>query len=229
MRGLACILDRRLSIYWGPLTTVRRFVCTRRDKFRFIRRKSVHDTRLPYVRHLTDEVIDASVPTKENDMERKALVSKIVRFAMVPLLASAVGIGLAQAQDRDHGNPQDQGQHGNQGNQNRNGNNQQNHGNGQQNNGNDFRFRDQDRNAFQQHYQADASRWRNRPNRPQFNRGQRIPSNYRFQPVPNSYYRGAPPPPPGYQYGYYQGYVVTYNPTTRIIGDVLDLTAALTR
>jgi hypothetical protein len=37
-----------------------------------------------------------------------------------------------------------------------------------------------------------------------------------------------PPPPPGYQYGYYDGYVVAYDPTTRIIADVLDLVTAAT-
>jgi hypothetical protein len=49
---------------------------------------------------------------------------------------------------------------------------------------------------------------------------------YRIQPVPVTYYRGAPPPPPGYRYGYYEGYVVAYDPTTRVIGDVLDLVGA---
>jgi Ni/Co efflux regulator RcnB len=59
-------------------------------------------------------------------------------------------------------------------------------------------------------------------------RGQRIPNNYRLQVVPQSYYASVPPPPPGYQYGYYDGYVVAYNPTTRIIADVLDLVTAAT-
>jgi hypothetical protein len=40
--------------------------------------------------------------------------------------------------------------------------------------------------------------------------------------VPRSYWGGTPPPP-GYTYGYYDGYVVSYNPATRIIADVLDL------
>jgi hypothetical protein len=47
--------------------------------------------------------------------------------------------------------------------------------------------------------------------------------------VPQAYWQNVPPPP-GYQYGYYDGYVVAYNPTTRIIADVMDLvTAAATR
>jgi hypothetical protein len=31
----------------------------------------------------------------------------------------------------------------------------------------------------------------------------------------------------GYQYGYYGGYVVAYNPATRIVADVLDLVVAV--
>jgi Ni/Co efflux regulator RcnB len=93
----------------------------------------------------------------------------------------------------------------------------------------DWRFRQDDRNHFYSHYRNDADRWRGR-RRPVFVRGQAIPPNYRVQVVPQSYWQGAPPPPPGYQYGYYDGYVVAYNPTTRIIADVLDLvTAAATR
>jgi hypothetical protein len=91
----------------------------------------------------------------------------------------------------------------------------------------DFHFRDQDRGQFYSHYRNDADRWRGR-RRVEFRPGERILPTYRVQPVPQTYWRGAPPPPPGYQYGYYQGYVVAYNPTTRIIGDVLDLVSAAT-
>jgi len=89
----------------------------------------------------------------------------------------------------------------------------------------DFRFRDQDRGQFYSHYQSDANRWRGK-RRPNFAPGQAIPRNYSVRVVPRSYWQGAPPPPPGYQYGYYDGYVVAYNPTTRIIADVLDLVSA---
>jgi Ni/Co efflux regulator RcnB len=93
----------------------------------------------------------------------------------------------------------------------------------------DWRFRGDDRSRFYTHYRNDANRWRGRK-RPVFVRGQSIPRNYYVQPVPQTYWQGAPPPPAGYQYGYYGGYVVAYNPTTRIIADVLDLvTAAATR
>lgn len=106
------------------------------------------------------------------------------------------------------------------------------HGNGHGNgngNQNDWRFQNNQRDRFYSHYQRDADRWRGNRRRPNFARGQAIPSSYRMQPVPQSYWQGAPPPA-GYQYGYYDGYVVAYNPTTRIIADVLDLvTAAATR
>lgn len=104
---------------------------------------------------------------------------------------------------------------------------QNNHGDRRDDRHNDWRFQDQDRNHFYSHYRHDADRWRGR-NRPVFVRGQAIPPTYRVQPVPQSYWQGAPPPPPGYQYGYYDGYVVAYNPATRIIADVLDLVGAAT-
>jgi Ni/Co efflux regulator RcnB len=151
-------------------------------------------------------------------MERLSFASRLIRLAVMPLFAAALGAGIAQAQ-QDHGNPHDQGQKGNP------------HAQGQQGNphdsGSDFHFRDQDRNQLQSHYTGEIRRLRSHPQgRPQFARGQQVPSNYRFQPVPATYYRGMPPPPSGYRYGYSNGYVVAYNPTTRIIGDVLDLVNA---
>lgn len=92
----------------------------------------------------------------------------------------------------------------------------------------DWRFQNNDRDRFYSHYRRDADHWRGR-RRPVFVPGQAYPSSYRIQPVPRGYWQGGPPPPPGYQYGYYDGYVVAYNPTTRIIADVLDLAAAATR
>jgi Ni/Co efflux regulator RcnB len=126
---------------------------------------------------------------------------------MVPVLVAAVGVGAAQDQDRH-----DSGHN----------NNHQ----SQRDQGSNFRFRAQDRGNFQSHYRSDLNRWRSHPQgRPHFSRGQRIPAGYRFQPVPRAYYANVPPPPPGYQYGYYDGYVVSYNPTTQIIADVMDLVA----
>jgi len=89
----------------------------------------------------------------------------------------------------------------------------------------DFRFDDQYRQRFQQSYRADLYRYQQRPElrrQMQFYAGQPIPRGYVLQAVPLGYYRDVPPPA-GYQYGYSNGYVVAYNPTTRIIADVLDL------
>jgi hypothetical protein len=91
----------------------------------------------------------------------------------------------------------------------------------------DYHFRGDDRGRFYAHYRSDADRWRGR-RRPVFVTGRVVPREYVIQPVPQSYWVSEPPPPPGYQYGYYGGYVVAYNPTTRIVGDVLDLVAAAT-
>jgi hypothetical protein len=87
---------------------------------------------------------------------------------------------------------------------------------------NNGHFESADRGNLQQHYQGNARTWANKPNRPSFSQGQAIPRNYRMQSVPASYWNGSQPPS-GYSYGYYDGYVVSYNPTTRIIADVLDL------
>ena len=89
-------------------------------------------------------------------------------------------------------------------------------------------FREQDRPNYYSHYHSDADRWNGKKNRPAFVVGQPIPHGYAVQPMPQSYWRGAPPPPPGYQYGYYGGYAVLYNPTTRIVADVMDLIGAAT-
>jgi len=87
-------------------------------------------------------------------------------------------------------------------------------------------FREQDRGHFYTYYRQDADRWRGH-RRPVFVPGQVIARTYVVQPVPQTYWVNVTPPPqPGYQYGYYEGYVVAYNPTTRVIADVLDLVAA---
>jgi hypothetical protein len=91
----------------------------------------------------------------------------------------------------------------------------------------DYHFHGDDRVRFYEHYRSDADRWRYR-RRPVFVTGRVVPREYVIQPVPQTYWVSEPPPPPGYQYGYYGGYVVAYNPTTRIVADVLDLVAAAT-
>jgi hypothetical protein len=88
-------------------------------------------------------------------------------------------------------------------------------------------FRYEDRDVFYTRYHVDVDRWRGRK-RPVFVVGQPYAVGYVVQPVPRSVWVnvGPAPPPPGYQYGYYGGYVVAYNPTTRIIADVLDIADA---
>ena len=89
----------------------------------------------------------------------------------------------------------------------------------------DYHFRGDDRGRLYAHYRSDADQWRYR-RRPAFVTGRVVPREYVIQAVPQTYWVGAPPPPPGYQYGYYGGYVVAYDPATRIVADVLDLVAA---
>lgn len=149
-------------------------------------------------------------------MKLRLVPSKFVLMALIPVLATAVAV--AQGHGNDQNDNHDQGHHDN-----------GNHGDNGNHNGppQNFQFHDQDRNQFQGHYQKDVRKWQKHPQgRPHFERGQRVPDGYRFQPVPRSYY--ATPPPPGYQYGYYNGYIVAYSPTTRVIADVIDLVGAAT-
>jgi hypothetical protein len=91
-----------------------------------------------------------------------------------------------------------------------------------------FNFREEDRSHFYTHYRRDADHWRGR-HRPVFVPGHYVPQGYVVQAVPRSYWvESVPPPPPGYRYGYSSGYIVAYDPTTRIVADVIDLVAAAT-
>jgi Ni/Co efflux regulator RcnB len=174
-------------------------------------------------------------------MKRNSLLIRISGAAVVPVLALALGSG-AYAQDRHDDRQYDNRQNDNRDhrNDNRNDNRDaQRYDNRDMHRDNgrsdyrgrdqarDFHFNNQYRDRFAQHYRGDADHWRARRDRVRFDRGQRIPVGYRIQPVPGAYYRDVPPPPPGYQYGYYEGYVVAYDPTTRVIGDVLDLVGAM--
>jgi hypothetical protein len=44
-----------------------------------------------------------------------------------------------------------------------------------------------------------------------------------LQPIPPDVYGYLPPPPPGYRMGYYDGYVVVYDPITYFIANLIDL------
>ena len=60
--------------------------------------------------------------------------------------------------------------------------------------------------------------------------GGHLPGDWhgRMRPVPVDVIRELPPAPPGYVFGYIDGYCVVYNPTTLLIADVIDL-ATLSR
>jgi Ni/Co efflux regulator RcnB len=90
----------------------------------------------------------------------------------------------------------------------------------------EYHFQPEHRDQFRKHYQTQLRDVERHPDRRHSIRaGEELPKDYRarLKPVPQSYYRNVPPPPPGYRFGYYDGYVVAYNPTTRIVADVLDL------
>jgi Ni/Co efflux regulator RcnB len=96
----------------------------------------------------------------------------------------------------------------------------------------EYHFRQEDRNQFSSHYKSNIRQMQQHPDRRHHIRaGEQLPNDFRshVKTVPPSYYRNVPPPPRGYQLGYYDGYVVAYNPATRIVADVLDLVDAATR
>ena len=87
-----------------------------------------------------------------------------------------------------------------------------------------YQFRSQDTGRLRQYYQGGFGRI-DRRHRPRFNRGGYVPRTYwgDFQPVPASLIGYLPAVPPGYAIGYYDGYVVVYDPSTYLIVSVLDI------
>jgi hypothetical protein len=65
----------------------------------------------------------------------------------------------------------------------------------------------------------------NLANRPLFTIGGFFPYAYipYITPAPAAVLGYLPPVPPGYQIGYYDGYVVVYDPVTYFIANVIDL------
>jgi hypothetical protein len=150
------------------------------------------------------------------------------RFASFTLAAALFGSAAAAMAQPGHGMPPPgQDQRDNRGNNNRGNDNRGQGGSRGQQGRPDFHFDQNNRNQFAQHYGNDARRWQNNKRRPNFTPGYVIPRTYAIRPVPRSYWNGMAAPPPGYQYGYYDGYVVAYNPTTRIVADVMDIVAGL--
>ncbi|HZD76106.1 MAG TPA: hypothetical protein VE218_03810 [Acidobacteriaceae bacterium] len=87
-----------------------------------------------------------------------------------------------------------------------------------------YSFRPTDRDRLRGYYAA-RMRAINRARRPVFTVGGYYPYadiGY-LQPLPPDVYGYLPPPPPGYQMGYYDGYVVVYDPITYFIVNLIDL------
>jgi hypothetical protein len=87
-----------------------------------------------------------------------------------------------------------------------------------------YQFRPTDRDYFRRYYLSRLG-YINRARRPIFTVGGFFPFadiTY-LSPLPMALYGRIPPPPPGYQMGYFDGYVVVYDPITYFIADVIDL------
>lgn len=87
-----------------------------------------------------------------------------------------------------------------------------------------YSFRPNDR-AYLHRYYLSRLGAINRANRPRFIIGGFFPYAYipYLSPLPPEVYGYLPPPPPGYSMGYYDGYVVIYDPVTYFIANVIDL------
>jgi hypothetical protein len=87
-----------------------------------------------------------------------------------------------------------------------------------------YSFRNNDRAYLHRYYQSRFGTI-NRLNRPRFVIGGFFPYAYisYIQPLPPDVYGYLPPPPMGYSMGYYQGYVVVYDPITYFIANVIDI------
>jgi hypothetical protein len=87
-----------------------------------------------------------------------------------------------------------------------------------------FAFRPGDRNLLRNHYAA-RLRLINRARRPVFRVGTFFPfsSLALLSPVPRAMWGSLPPIPPGYAVGFFDGWVIVYDPVTGWIAGVVDL------
>lgn len=87
-----------------------------------------------------------------------------------------------------------------------------------------YSFRSNDRSRLHSYYMSRFGAI-NRANRPVFRVGGYFPyADIEYiSPLPPELYGTLPPPPPGYEIGYYDGYVVVYDPVTYFIVSVIDL------
>src|SRR5262245_54516117 len=88
----------------------------------------------------------------------------------------------------------------------------------------EYHFRHEDGARLREHYREIDRVHIHR--RVRFVAGERLPGDWRrrLRPVPEVVIRELPPPPPGYAFGYFDGYCVVYDPSTGYIADVIDLT-----
>ena len=87
-----------------------------------------------------------------------------------------------------------------------------------------YNWRPSDRAWLRQRYRRRLG-YINRASRPIFTVGGYFPFadiGY-LSPLPSDVYGYLPPPPPGYQMGYWNGYVVVYDPVTYFIVNLIDL------
>jgi len=160
---------------------------------------------------------------KQMIFHKRHYVTTVVLGAALAFFAG--GAAAQQGRGDDRGRPGDDRGRGND----RGRDNDRRDNDRRENDRSDYHFRPEDRDHFSSHYKSNIKQGQKHPDKRHHVRpGEHLPSDYRsrLKPVPQSYYRTLPPPPPGYQFGYYDGYVVAYNPTTQIISDVLDLVNA---
>ena len=89
-----------------------------------------------------------------------------------------------------------------------------------------YRFRAEDQAELRDHYQYNwLTPMPTGEHLVQFKREERLGvlELRRLKVVPEEYSRNVPPPPPGYRFGYYNGMVYAYNPTTGVVADAVDV------
>lgn len=87
-----------------------------------------------------------------------------------------------------------------------------------------YQFRSQDVSRLRQYYRTKITSV-SRTNRVQISEGGYVPQTVvtYIQPVPVEVVQVLPPPPPGYLIGFYDGYVIVYDPNTLFVVTVIDL------
>jgi Ni/Co efflux regulator RcnB len=89
----------------------------------------------------------------------------------------------------------------------------------------EYHFRDGDRAKLREHY--DHIERVDTTHRGRYVAGAHLPADFRkhLRPVPKAVVQELPPPPPGYVFGYIEGYCVVYDPATLLVAGVIDLTS----